>query len=70
MKEAAYKCQYALSSAMSDFAIDVDAEAGAFTASYRKFVPPFDSHHPIRGRFAISAGYIASAVVLTSVQVP
>jgi 4'-phosphopantetheinyl transferase EntD len=73
MKEAAFKCQYAVSSAMldfADFAIDVDAGAGAFTASYRKVVPPFDMHHRLRGRFAMSAGCIASAVVLTSEQVP
>lgn len=73
MKEAAFKCQYALSCTMlefADFVIDVDAEAGTFAASYRKVVPPFDIHHQLRGRFTISAEHIASAVVLTSEQVP
>jgi 4'-phosphopantetheinyl transferase EntD len=73
MKEAAFKCQYALSCAMlefADLAIDVDAEAGIFAATYRKVVPPFGVHHRLSGRFAISAEHIASAVVLTSEQVP
>ncbi len=73
MKEAAFKSQYGLSNAMlefEDFAIDVDASAGTFAASYRKVVPPFDMHHRLHGRFAISAEYIASAVVLRSEQVP
>jgi hypothetical protein len=33
-------------------------------------VPPFDIHHRLRGRFTVSAEHIASAVVLTSDQVP
>lgn len=73
MKEAAFKCQYGLSRAMlefEDFVIDVDAEAGTFAASYCKVVPPFDMHHRLHGRFALTAEYIASAVVLTSEQVP
>ena len=73
MKEAAFKCQYPLSRAMLEFAdlvIDVDAEAGTFAAAYQKAVPLFDVHDRLAGRFAISAGYIASAVVLTSEQVP
>jgi 4'-phosphopantetheinyl transferase EntD len=73
MKEAAFKCQYRISNAMlefEDFVIDVDAEAGTFAASYCKVVPPFDIHRRLHGRFALSAGYIASAVVLTSEQVP
>jgi 4'-phosphopantetheinyl transferase EntD len=73
MKEAAFKCQYALSHAMlefADLAIDLDTEAGTFGATYRKVAPPFDVHDRLRGRFAISAEHIASAVVLTSEQVP
>jgi 4'-phosphopantetheinyl transferase EntD len=73
MKEAAFKCQYALSRAMlefADLAIDVDAEAGTFAATYRQAVPPFDIHDRLFGRFAIAADHIASAVVLTSEQVP
>jgi 4'-phosphopantetheinyl transferase EntD len=73
MKEAAFKCQYALSRAMlefADLAIDVDSDAGTFAASYRKVVPPFDINDRLCGRFAISAEHIASAVVLTSEQVP
>ncbi len=73
MKEAAFKCQYAISCAMlefSDLAIDVDPEAGTFAATYRKVVPPFGIHDRLSGRFAISAEHIASAVVLTSEQVP
>ena len=72
MKEAAFKCQYALSRAMlefADLAIDVDAEAGTFAATYRKVVPPFDVHDRLVGRFAISAEHIASAVVVTSEHV-
>ena len=51
LKEAAFKCQYALSCAMldfADFAIDADAVAATFSASYRKVVPPFDIHHRLR----------------------
>ncbi len=73
MKEAAFKCQYALSRAMLEFgdlATDVDAEAGTFAATYRKAVPPFRIHDRLVGRFAVSANHIASAVVLTSEQVP
>jgi len=73
MKEAAFKCQYALSRAMlefSDLAIDVDADAGTFAATYRKVAPPFDIHDRLSGRFAIAAEHFASAVVLTSEQVP
>ena len=73
MKEAAFKCQYPLSGAMlefADLAIDVDAEAGTFAATYQKAVPPFDVHDRLVGRFAISAGHIASAVVVTSERVP
>lgn len=73
MKEAAFKCQYALSRAMlefADLAIDADADAGTFAATFRKAVPPFDVHDRLIGRFAISAEHIASAVVLTSEQVP
>jgi 4'-phosphopantetheinyl transferase EntD len=73
MKEAAFKCQYALSHAMlefADLAIDVDAEAGTFAAKYHKAVPPFEVNDQLFGRFAISAEHIASAVVVTSEQVP
>jgi 4'-phosphopantetheinyl transferase EntD len=73
MKEAAFKCQYAISCAMLDFAdlaIDVDAETGTFAATYRQVVPPFGIHDRLCGRFAISAEHVASAVVLTSEQVP
>jgi 4'-phosphopantetheinyl transferase EntD len=73
MKEASFKCQYPISRAMlefADLAIDVDAEAGTFSATYQKVVPPFDVHDRLVGRFAISAGHIASAVVVTSEHVP
>ena len=72
MKEAAFKCQYPLSGAMlefADLAIDVDAEAGTFAAIYQKAVPPFHVYDRLVGRFAISAGHIASAVVVTSERV-
>jgi len=39
MKEASFKCQYPISCAMlefADLAIDVDAEAGTFSATYQK----------------------------------
>jgi 4'-phosphopantetheinyl transferase EntD len=72
MKEAAFKCQYALSRAMLEFAdlgVDIDAETGTFSATYHKVVPPFDVHDRLFGRFAISAEHIASAVVVTSEHV-
>lgn len=72
MKEAAFKCQYALSRAMLEFAdltVDIGAEAGTFSATYRKVVPPFEVHDRLFGRFAISAKHIASAVVVTSEHV-
>jgi 4'-phosphopantetheinyl transferase EntD len=73
MKEASFKCQYPLSCAMlefADLAIDVDAGAGTFAATYQKAAPPFDVHDRLVGRFAISAGHVASAVVVTSERVP
>lgn len=70
MKEASFKCQYPISCAMLEFAdLAIDAEAGTFSATYQKVVPPFDVHDPLVGRFAISAGHIASAVVVTSEHV-
>jgi 4'-phosphopantetheinyl transferase EntD len=72
MKEAAFKCQYALSRAMlefADLAVDIDVETGTFSATYHKVVPPFDIHDRLFGRFAISAEHIASAVVLTAEHV-
>lgn len=69
MKEAAFKCQYPISEAMlefADFAIDVDSEVGTFTATYQRAVPQFEIHDRLLGRFAISDGYIASAVVVTT----
>ncbi len=69
LKEAAFKCQYPLSGAMmefADFAIDVDVEAGTFSAIYQRAVAQFKVHDQLLGRFAISTGHIASAVVATS----
>ncbi|CAA2141782.1 4'-phosphopantetheinyl transferase [Hyphomicrobium sp. ghe19] len=69
MKEAAFKCQYPLSGTMlefADLAVDVDAQAGTFGATYQRAVPRFQMHHRLIGRFAIRDGYIASAVVVTS----
>jgi len=73
IKEAAFKCQYGLSRTMlefSDLAIDVDVDTGTFAATYRKVVPPFGVQDRLYGRFAIAAEIIASAVVLTSEQMP
>jgi 4'-phosphopantetheinyl transferase EntD len=73
MKEAAFKCQYPISGAIlefADLAIDVDAEAGTFAATYRKAAPPFRVDDRLVGRFAISAGHIASAVVVTLERAP
>lgn len=67
MKEAAFKCQFPLSGAMLEFAdleIDVDVDAGAFTAEFRTAAPPFKLRDRLAGRFNISAGHVASAVVL------
>lgn len=69
MKEAAFKCQYPLSGTMlefADFAVDVDAQAGTFAATYQRAVPGFQMHDRLAGRFAIRDGYIASVVVVTS----
>ena len=73
MKEAAFKCQYALNHAMlefADLAVDFNAEAGTFGATYRKVVAPFDVQDRLCGRFSVSAEHIACAVVLTSEQLP
>jgi 4'-phosphopantetheinyl transferase EntD len=73
MKEASFKCQYPLSGAMLEFAdlvIDIDVETGTFAATYQRAAPPFAIHDRLVGRFAISAGHIASAVVVTSEHVP
>ncbi|MGO4684078.1 4'-phosphopantetheinyl transferase family protein [Hyphomicrobium sp. 2TAF46] len=73
MKEAAFKCQYPISGAMlefADLAVDVDAEASTFTATYQRAVPQFEIHDRLLGRFAIRDGYIASAVVVTTGRAP
>lgn len=69
MKEAAFKCQFPLSGTMlefADFAVDVDAQAGTFAATFQRAVPGFQMHDRLAGRFAIRDGYIASAVVVMS----
>lgn len=73
MKEAAFKCQFPLSKAMlefADLAIDVDVEAGMFSATFRKAVAPFHADDRLVGRFALSGDHIASAVVVTSECAP
>lgn len=73
MKEAAFKCQFAVSGAMldfADFAIDADSDAGIFSATFRKNAAPFRVGNRLVGRFAVSNGHIASAVVLTSERTP
>jgi len=72
MKEAAFKCQYPISGAMLefvDFAVDVDAQCGTFAATFQRAAPGFEVHDKLSGRFAISGGYIASAVVITTERV-
>lgn len=72
-KEAAFKCQYPISGAMlefSDLGMDVDAKAGTFTATYQRAASPFRVGDRLVGRFAISAGHIASAVVMISEHAP
>ncbi len=71
MKEAAFKCQYPISGAMlefTDFAVDVDPQAGRFAATFQRAVPRFEIDDRLLGRFAIRDGYIASAVVVTSTE--
>lgn len=73
MKEAAFKCQFPLSRAMlefADLAIDVDVEAGMYSATFRKIVPPFHAGDRLVGRFALTDDHIASAVILTSERAP
>ena len=73
LKEAAFKCQFPVSRAMlefADIAIDADAEAGTFSATFQKAVAPFRADDRLVGRFAISGDHIASAVVLTSERAP
>lgn len=73
MKEAAFKCQFALSHEMlefADLAIDVDVEAGMFSAAFRKAVAPFHADDRLVGRFAVTGDHIASAVVVTSERAP
>jgi 4'-phosphopantetheinyl transferase EntD len=73
MKEAAFKCQFPLSGAMLDFAdlaIDIDAEAGMFSATFQKSAVPFQVDARLVGRFAVSRDHIASAVVMTSERAP
>ena len=73
MKEAAFKCQFPLSRAMlefADFAIDIDARTRTFSATFCRDVAPFHAGHRLAGRFAITGGHIASAVVLTLEQEP
>lgn len=73
MKEAAFKCQFPLSRAMlefADLAIDADREAGIFSATFQKNAAPFRVGNRLVGRFALSDGHIASAVVLTSERTP
>jgi 4'-phosphopantetheinyl transferase EntD len=69
MKEAAFKCQFPLSGAMLDFsdlAIDIDAKAGTFVATFQRSAVPFHVDDRLVGRFAVSGGHIASAVAVMS----
>ncbi|MFM9847919.1 MAG: 4'-phosphopantetheinyl transferase [Hyphomicrobiaceae bacterium] len=69
MKEAAFKCQFPLSSAMlefADLATNLDTGSGTFAATYQRAACPFRIGDRLAGRFAVAAGHIASAVVVTS----
>lgn len=69
LKEAAFKCQFPLSREMLEFcdlAVDVDAEAHTFSATFCRDAAPFREGDHLAGRFAISNNLIASAVVITS----
>jgi 4'-phosphopantetheinyl transferase EntD len=73
MKEAAFKCQFPLSRAMlefADLAIDVDAEDGVFSARFQRAAAPFYAGYRLSGRFAVSCGHVASAVVVTTERLP
>lgn len=67
IKECVYKCQYPLSRRLLDFAaltIGIDAEGGRFTAHFNADAAPFARGDMIRGRFAMDAEHIATAVAL------
>lgn len=73
MKEAAFKCQFPISGAMlefTDLAIDVGADGGTFSATFRKSVAPFKVDDRLMGKFAVTHDHIASAVVISSERMP
>lgn len=61
-KEAAYKCQFALSGALLDFdAFDVTfGEDDRFTATFRQTVGPFSASDQISGRIEFVADHIVA----------
>lgn len=62
-KEAAYKCQYALSGTLLDFdAFDVTFHSGnRFHATFRQSVGPFAMNDRICGRFGVCEDHIVAA---------
>ncbi|MBZ0129760.1 MAG: 4'-phosphopantetheinyl transferase superfamily protein [Rhodobacteraceae bacterium] len=66
-KEAAYKCQYPLSSTVLDFdalTIRPDDSGPGFRAVFRQPVAPFQTGSALPGRSVTAAGYILTCVYL------
>jgi len=66
-KESVYKCQFPLIALPLDFAeveITLDEEAGEFVAEIHTQIRTPSDLRVFRGRFAISAGHVYTAVVL------
>jgi hypothetical protein len=55
---------------IANLAIDVDPQAGTSAAEYQRAASRFRIGDKLVGRFAVSAGHIAIAVVVTSEFAP
>lgn len=66
-KEAAFKCQYAVSRTMLSYHamhVRVDVAARRFSAVFQRAAGPFRPGDELSGRLTITAGYMATAVAL------
>ncbi|MGB8814407.1 MAG: 4'-phosphopantetheinyl transferase superfamily protein [Paracoccaceae bacterium] len=66
-KEAAYKCQYAISEQMFGFEtlhVQIAQNSQSFTATFRQSIGPFSKGTPLSGRYVQCESHILTAVTI------